>query len=409
MWVATGSRSLDATRSYIMCTDWDCMLEQEAQKVVDKCDATASGPAEVSMVIGKLPVKTCNPVTLIKKQVDAWWNTVKNAAVDSTNPTYSDSKLHDFAVLAYGSAVKLGCAQKNCNGELVMACMLYPKGPEDGQPIYEVGGGCTKLDPNDVSSYVPCSTYQSSTCATGTKLCVAGYIDPNRSTTTAAATTVATTTKTEAATTTKTEAATTTTAGTTAGGVASTICTDQANWVMSTDAVRNKFVDSHNEYRSIFAKGQGVMSGGVTARPCSQMKKMKYDCASEKIAYNAACSATTGYVENRNSFQDPNKDPVQAAMQAVRRWYNEKQTGSLLQQTGQTNTYAENLGIPRFAKVVWDTHATVGCAVKPCGGKLNVVCVYNPSNFGVGKQIYKMGPTCNRCTGSCDSAMGLCL
>ncbi|KAK6756445.1 hypothetical protein RB195_014700 [Necator americanus] len=83
---------------------------------------------------------------------------------------------------AYRSAVKLGCIQRNCNGKLMA------KGPDDGQPIYEKEERCTKPDSGDVSSYIPCTTYQGSSCAAAMKLCVAGYIDLSKSTTTAATT-----------------------------------------------------------------------------------------------------------------------------------------------------------------------------------------------------------------------------
>ncbi|ETN68778.1 SCP-like protein [Necator americanus] len=338
---ATGKNGKLPQGKNIYRLDWDCMLEVEAQKVVDKCDATASAPSELSMVIASVPITTCDPITMIKPQVNKWWNTVKNAAVDGTSPTYSNKKLHDFAMLAHGSAVKLGCAQRNCNGKLVMACMLYPKGPDNGQPIYEKGGGCTKLDNGDVSTGTMCPQ----------------------------------------------------------------------NSQMSTDDVRREFLNAHNGYRSTIAQGKGVMSGGIRARPASQMRKMEYDCEAEKLAYNAVCGTSTN-VENRMTFANANKDPAEAArlvhLFAVRRWYNEIQTGTMAQQAGDKNLYSVNLAIPRFAKVVWETNVKLGCAVRQCNGKLRVLCIYSNSTFGVNQQIYKMGGTCNRCKNVCDNNTGLC-
>ncbi|KAK6756446.1 hypothetical protein RB195_014701 [Necator americanus] len=395
---ATGKNGKLPQGKNIYRLDWDCMLEVEAQKVVDKCDATASAPSELSMVIASVPITTCDPITMIKPQVNKWWNTVKNAAVDGTSPTYSNKKLHDFAMLAHGSAVKLGCAQRNCNGKLVMACMLYPKGPDNGQPIYEKGGGCTKPDNGDVSSYIPCTTYQSSSCAAAKKLCVAGYIDPSKSTTTAATTISVATTPTGGG-------STAPGTGTTAGGVAGTMCPQNSQ--MSTDDVRREFLNAHNGYRSTIAQGKGVMSGGIRARPASQMRKMEYDCEAEKLAYNAVCGTSTN-VENRMTFANANKDPAEAARLAVRRWYNEIQTGTMAQQAGDKNLYSVNLAIPRFAKVVWETNVKLGCAVRQCNGKLRVLCIYSNSTFGVNQQIYKMGGTCNRCKNVCDNNTGLC-
>ncbi|RCN45694.1 hypothetical protein ANCCAN_08262, partial [Ancylostoma caninum] len=150
---------------------WDCILENEAQKVVDKCDESAKAPeGDVAMVIKKVPLDTCNPIPLFKKTVEKeWWNVVKNAKVDPNTAPTSSSDLHDFATLAHGDATRIGCAQRNCNGNLFMACMVYNKGPAEGQPIYEVGPGCSA--PQD------CTTYEGSKCNKEQKLCVAGYID----------------------------------------------------------------------------------------------------------------------------------------------------------------------------------------------------------------------------------------
>ncbi|EYC01652.1 hypothetical protein Y032_0105g3671 [Ancylostoma ceylanicum] len=151
---------------------WDCLLENEAQKAVDKCDEKVQAPADLAMVIKKLPLDTCNTNPLFKKTVDEWWNVVKGVDVDQTNPPTSSSALQSFAALAHGDATRIGCAQKNCNGNLFMACMVYNKAPAEGQPIYEAGSGC--------SGPTECTTYQGSKCSN--KMCVAGYIDSTKTT-----------------------------------------------------------------------------------------------------------------------------------------------------------------------------------------------------------------------------------
>ncbi|KAL6732218.1 hypothetical protein Aduo_003000 [Ancylostoma duodenale] len=136
---------------------WDCLLENEAQKVVDKCDENIQAPKDLAMAIKKILLDTCNTNPLFKKTVDEWWNVVKNVDVDQTNPPTSSSALQSFATLAHDDATRIGCAQRNCNGNLFMACMVYNKGPADGQPIYEAGSGCAT--PKD------CETYQGSKCS----------------------------------------------------------------------------------------------------------------------------------------------------------------------------------------------------------------------------------------------------
>ncbi|EPB67577.1 SCP-like protein [Ancylostoma ceylanicum] len=97
--------------------DWDCLLEVEAQKAADQCVEKPNLPPGVSALVKKrqrdenhyfrVQLTSCNPNPLFKETVKSWWDVVRN--------------------LAHGQATRIGCAQKNCKGDLYIACMLYPE------------------------------------------------------------------------------------------------------------------------------------------------------------------------------------------------------------------------------------------------------------------------------------------
>ncbi|KIH43457.1 hypothetical protein ANCDUO_26536, partial [Ancylostoma duodenale] len=131
--------------------------------------------------------------------------------------------------LAHGAATRVGCAQKNCNGELFIACMVYKKmnqqgvtlrfysvqKPCNGEPIYEVGQGC--------SGPTECTTYEGSRC------------NSNKCT--------------------------------------NIKCNGQTH--MSSDTIRQLFEDEHNKHRSEVARGQVKMeTKGKLCRNATQMWKL---------------------------------------------------------------------------------------------------------------------------------------
>ncbi|EYB93375.1 hypothetical protein Y032_0183g947 [Ancylostoma ceylanicum] len=278
--------------------DWDCYLELEAQKVVDQCNIDAVGPKDYSMLIKKVELTTCNPLPQFKKTINGWWNDVKKYGIGS-NPVFNKEELRSFATLAHGKATRIGCAQKNCNGHLYMACMVYEKTPEFGQPIYELGKGCSS--PND------CTTYVGSKCREN--LCVGGHIDPQKvpETTTAATTTKKTTTsKTTAATPQTSRPPVTTQPGPTSSThfpIVNKKCGPAFDKI-SNDFMRDDFLNLHNGYRSEVAQGRLTMGDGKKARVANKMRKLEYDCPLEMSAYKIAklCDdsmSNENFAENR--------------------------------------------------------------------------------------------------------------
>ncbi|EYC26983.1 hypothetical protein Y032_0009g460 [Ancylostoma ceylanicum] len=149
--------------------NWDCILESYAQETVDKCEEKptldSKLSSELSIVWNKTTLTTCNPTPLLKEQAKHWWSEVETVGL-STDAAFAKG-LENFAVLANGLATRIGCAQKNCNGDLHMACLVYGKAPTSGQAIYELGEGC--------ADNKECTTYKESKCLKAKKLCEAGY------------------------------------------------------------------------------------------------------------------------------------------------------------------------------------------------------------------------------------------
>ncbi|EYC26989.1 hypothetical protein Y032_0009g462 [Ancylostoma ceylanicum] len=376
--------------SNIYRLEWDCILENLAQEAVNKCidspQLSDKAKEKLSMVYGKKKLTTCNPKPSFKEQMKNWWEVVKTEGLDDN--LASKPGLESFATLANGRATRIGCAQRNCAGELHMACVVYDKAPANGQPIYEKGTPCA--DPSQ------CTTYKESKCQSSTKLCRAGYptnetvapqppVDDTSSTST-----------------TTTETATTTPAK-------SKYCEKQEG--MNTDAARKLFLDEHNKYRAATAKGEVKMGNGANARKCPNMKKLTaYDCDLEKAAYETAknCPSTDPNTNNENWFvAATGNSEKEAAEQAMKSWYAEIEKSYMEQKTGSQNLLLLTLKINHFARMVWGTNNRIGCAVHKCSDKWQAVCRYGPEVGTPGAQIYFMGlQECKQCSANCDN--GLC-
>ncbi|RCN50652.1 SCP-like protein [Ancylostoma caninum] len=320
----------------------------------DQCKLDVAPPAGNSQLIKRVE-STCNPTKILKTSIPDWWNKdVQNVGVD--NPPLNKQGLEEFAKLANGRAAKIGCAQRNCNEQLFVACVINEPAPAANMAIYEVGKGCN------------CTTYLDSKCSNN--LCIAGHPGDN------------------------------------------TICPE--NQIIS-DTIRRKFMNDHNQRRSLLATGAVSMASGP-ARRASKMRRLGYDCAAERSAYEAAkkClntpSSPANYDENMR-HTNINIDQITAAGRGSNGWWNEVYN-LRMNQDATLNRYYSNLGIPNFANMAWDSHAKLGCAVVNCRTFWNVICHYTPKTRSDGGQMYKMGPQCRRCRDygnpSCNNSDGLC-
>ncbi|KAL6741254.1 hypothetical protein Aduo_014527 [Ancylostoma duodenale] len=174
-------------------------------------------------------------------------------------------------------------------------------------------------------------------------------------------------------------------------------------------------MNDHNQRRSLLATGMVKMASGP-ARRASKMRRLGYDCAAEKSAYEAAkkClitpSSPANYDENMR-HTNIKVDQITAAGRGSNGWWNEV-NNLHMNQDATMNRYHSSLGIPSFANMAWDSHAKLGCAVVNCKTFWNVVCHYTPKTRNDGNQMYKMGPQCRRCRDygnpSCSQNDGLC-
>ncbi|KAK6730596.1 hypothetical protein RB195_007200 [Necator americanus] len=198
-------------------------------------------------------------------------------------------------------------------------------------------------------------------------------------------------------------------ATTTAAGVTTTTIAPSENTMcpqnqVITDAVRNTFLTRINQIRSRVARGLFVTSSGVYARQALKMIRLTYSCPAETSANNWAVrcqnmdSGTTAYAETRYIYQGTTAVYDTVARTAVNSWRDEVNTGSLpMAGTTPQYIYQTNLGIPNFAKMVWDTERQVGCSITRCSSFTNVVCHFTPRGGIAGSQMYKPGPFCRRC------------
>ncbi|RCN46882.1 SCP-like protein, partial [Ancylostoma caninum] len=340
--------------------NWDCILENYAQKAVDQCVDKPKLDAKVeetlSMVHASKPLTTCNPTPLFKEQVKEWWSDVEKVGLNE-NAAF-ETGLENFAVLANGLSTRIGCAQKNCNGVLHMACMVYGKAATTGQAIYEVGKSC--------EGDYQCTTFKESKCLKKKGFKIHCFLEH---------------------------------------------C-DSTQDEMNRDPAREELLKVHNQIRAATAKGEVMIGKKNKTRQCPRMKKFqKYNCDLEKKAWETAkdCSLSAEpKADNVNWFMATAENRRLAAIQAMGKWFNETETGSLDQQTGSQNLLLPKFNIAHFARMVWDTNADMGCAVANCGGKKwNVVCQYGQGVGKPGNQIYFMGPTCNQCKTTCVDG-GLC-
>ncbi|RCN49741.1 SCP-like protein [Ancylostoma caninum] len=186
------------------------------------------------------------------------------------------------------------------------------------------------------------------------------------------------------------------------------------------DELRESFVETHNGYRSLLAKGRAFMQDYADSLPASKMRSLRdllnqvYDCAAEDSAYESAkkcsttASSTSNYNENLYVFEDEDGVGASPIVEAVNSWTSEALD---LDQAATKNLYRSSYKISNFANVARDTTEKVGCAVVKCGSKTHLVCHYSPKVEAEGKPIYEQGEPCSRCSayGSSSCEEGLCV
>ncbi|CAJ0598974.1 unnamed protein product [Cylicocyclus nassatus] len=177
------------------------------------------------------------------------------------------------------------------------------------------------------------------------------------------------------------------------------------------DQIRQKFLDVHNELRSLVANGKAEDGYGDYAPKAAAMNKLKYDCDVEKYAvkHAAKCvfqhSNTKGLGENV-FMRGPAYDPVKAAEDASRSWF-----GELAQRgVGKDLTFSMKLfnnKVGHYTQMVWQSTKVIGCAVQACPKMSLAVCNYKEAGNMLNAKIYETGAPCSKCPGGCSE--GLCV
>ncbi|VDL86982.1 unnamed protein product [Nippostrongylus brasiliensis] len=190
-----------------------------------------------------------------------------------------------------------------------------------------------------------------------------------------------------------------------------------------TDEVRQVFLDTHNEWRSLVARGKAedpAATGGFAPK-ASQMTKLWYDCELEESAKQVAdkCENTHikgNYGENLFAASFSGYDQDEVAKMAVDQWAGElKKFG-----VGNNLIYPTPGLTGHYTQVVWQNTTRVGCYINDkCfpdspGWKTQVVCRYKPTGNVLGREVYSKGEPCKKDSDcacyqcSCLADEGLC-
>nr|ALA23452.1 cap-2 [Haemonchus contortus] len=190
------------------------------------------------------------------------------------------------------------------------------------------------------------------------------------------------------------------------------------------DEVRQTFVNKHNAYRTLVAKGEAKNAKeiGGYAPKAARMLKVKYDCAIEENTMNFAKKCVFAH----NSYSDRNnwgqnlymtsilkQNKTEAAAEAVAAWFGD------LQKYGvpENNVFTMNIytTLSHYTQVVWQWSNKIGCAVEWCSDMTFVACEYDSAGNYMGMPIYEVGNPCTnnedcKCTNCvCSREEALCI
>ncbi|XGW22234.1 hypothetical protein V3C99_004889 [Haemonchus contortus] len=328
-----------------------------------------------------------------KLSVQAWYWELKMFGVPDENiltMEVFDRGVGHYTQVAWQSSDKIGCAVEWCPTMTLVACEYNPAGNRINHYIYDIGDPCTA---DEDCQCTGC------TCSKDEALCIPpGY------------TTVMPPT---------TEKPTTTPKIYHPGGM----CPENNNEM--TDEARQMFVDKHNEYRSLIAKGLAHNNLGGFAPKAAKMMKVSYNCEIEANAVEWAKDCTLGYNSLAQTNQWgynvhsllPNINKTEAAAESVEAWFNELQKyGAPQNNVFSMEVYNQNV-IQEYTQLAWQSTNQIGCGIFSCwnGASTFVACEYNPGGNFIGEVIYAMGDPCTtdedcQCAGcKCSKDEALCI
>ncbi|EYC00409.1 hypothetical protein Y032_0116g611 [Ancylostoma ceylanicum] len=360
---------------------YDCNMEKELAKELDKCSAQVTFTNGYGQNIAKYTndkfIAIADMKDKIKTAMETWYNPVLYYGLRNRDNIVSDARLYSFANMVYAKTLRIGCAYKECNSkkELYVSCIYNLIGGFPNNVLYESGTPCKK--------HTDCTTYSPSTCDKAKGLCNYSGRPPRP------------------------------------GGGENTICVGNDAMV---DSARKKIEDSHNSKRSLLARGRvcsGKNPNNHQNLPLAYfMPKMIYDCATETeaIKYASTCSLKKspegdrpGFGENVFIYPVPNADPIPAFEAATESWWSQVSAAVIKSDVKFDRSLRDKAVDQRgFTQMAWAKSVKIGCAIQTCDQSSFVVCRYSPGGNILNEQIYQPGQVCGGCMASCNITQGLC-
>ncbi|WKY09914.1 hypothetical protein Q1695_002343 [Nippostrongylus brasiliensis] len=356
--------------------EWSCDLERIAKATIDKCQFKNVSTKYVYST-NKFAHSGLGNVRAIEDGVYEWVNQIQ---MNDFGPKFQcHDKIREFCNMAYPTNTRVGCAYERCGSDLLFSC-AYEEGKQvPFKPLLEVS-----------ARYCACKHYPNSNC------------DEDFMCTTKRNTTIEPLGPATIKTTTTTRATTTTTA-TPKLDVPKASCPHLKN--VMTDKVRQVFLDTHNKWRSLVARGKAkdLLSPSGYAPKASQMTKLWYDCkleeSSKQVAEKCLNKHSYGdYGENLFAGSFTGWDHDEVAEMAVDQWAGElKKFG-----VGDNLTYPTPDLTGHYAQVVWQHTTRVGCYINDkCfpnspGWKTQAVCQYKPRGLRYTWEVYWKGEPCKK-------------
>ncbi|KHJ88993.1 SCP-like protein, partial [Oesophagostomum dentatum] len=183
-----------------------------------------------------------------------------------------------------------------------------------------------------------------------------------------------------------------------------------------TDALRDVFLNYHNDARRRVAKGTEPNNVG-TLNPAKNMYKLEWDCTLEQQVQDAIASCPSGLGSWSNMAQNLIRwsssagfsNPAAQINTTLANWWGKaKQYGV----TDPDNKYTSS-NLYTFANMVFSETTKIGCAYKVCGNYMTVSCLYNAIGYYTNEPMWQTGTACasgSECTtyanSGCDA--GLC-
>ncbi|PIO52473.1 SCP-like protein [Teladorsagia circumcincta] len=153
------------------------------------------------------------------------------------------------------------------------------------------------------------------------------------------------------------------------------------------DELRQVFLDEHNKYRSLIAKGLAKNKLGGYAPKAARMLKMTYDCAVEAntMQYVKKCVFEHDSREERNywgqsiwSLGAVQYNKTASAIYAVLSWFEELQLFGVPDDLQFSMALLER-HVGHYTQLAWQWSNKIGCAVYWCSDFTFAACEYNPA------------------------------